>query len=164
MLDVPYFAHLIETTLRGSPFPQLRRATSLLLGTCAQESCFTYTTQLGGGPAKGYFQCEPATEADVWSNYLAYQPTLCEVFAVRCGMTGPNPTALEHNMVYQILLCRTHYYRCDPEPLPEIDDIAEAARRWKQYYNTPAGHGTEAQYVESYYHLVSPYWPLHGSA
>jgi hypothetical protein len=160
MLDVRAFAGLIEAVLRGTPFPHRARALALLLGTAAQESALTYTTQLGGGPAKGYFQCEPATETDIWVHFLGYNDALGACFAERCGMTAPNVTALEYNMVYQILLCRTHYYRCDPDALPQVDDVAGQAHRWKRYYNTPAGAGTEAEYVANYAQLIAPYWPV----
>ena len=36
-------------------------AENLIMGTAAQESGFTYIKQLGGGPALGMFQVEPAT-------------------------------------------------------------------------------------------------------
>src|SRR5262245_16120598 len=159
MLDVVYFAQLIHVTLRQSPFPDLERAKALLLGTAAQESRFTYTTQLSGGPAKGYFQCEPATEQDIWSNFLAYQPALTDLLLVRSGRDGPNDTALEYNMVYQILLCRTHYYRCDAARLPAPDDLAGQAVLWKRVYNSPLGAGTEEEYMANYERLIAPYYP-----
>lgn len=159
MLDVAFYARLIRVTLAGGPFPSLERAIPLLLGTVAQESQFTYTEQLGGGPALGFGQCEPATEADIWVNYLAYQPELATFIFARCGCTCPDTGALQHNMVYGILLMRTHYLRCDPEGMPAASDLAAQAQRWKQYYNTPLGHGTEAQYMERYQTLVAPYYP-----
>lgn len=158
MLDVSFFADLIRVTLLGAPFPHLPRAIPLLLGTCAQESAFTHTTQIGGGPAKGLFQCEPATEEDIWINYLQYQETIRTAIVARCGVTEPNPTALEHNMVYQILMARTHYYRCDPDPLPPASDVEEQAVRYKKYYNTVYGAATEEDYIQSYARLVAPYY------
>jgi hypothetical protein len=163
MLHVPFYAALIRVALADGPFPDNDRALELLLGTCAQESAFEYTTQLYGGPAKGYMQCEPATETDIWGNYLAYHANLVDFLDVRCGVTAPNITALEHNMVYQILLARVHYLRCDPQRLPACGDLTEQASRWKKYYNTPAGHGTEAQYIASYEQMVAPYGPRAGT-
>jgi type VI secretion system secreted protein VgrG len=158
MLDIPFYGDLIWLALHQGPFPDNDRALHLLLGTCAQESGFEYTSQLGGGPAKGYFQCEPATEADVWANFLAYQPEISAYITSRCGVTGPNVDALEHNMVYGILMARTHYFRCDPDPLPAVDDVEEAAHRYKLYYNTPEGAATEQEYIENYERLVKPYF------
>jgi hypothetical protein len=162
MLFVPYYGDLIMTVLADGPFPHNDRAVYQLLGTCAQESAFEYAVQLGGGPARGYMQCEPATETDIWHHYLAYQPELVNFLAARCGVTGPDVEALEHNLVYQIILARIHYFRCDPEPMPAAHDLADQAHRWKLYYNTPAGHGTEAQYMDSYQQLVEPYYPRPG--
>src|SRR5215471_12056528 len=159
MLNVVYFAQLIHVTLRQSPFPDLERAKVLLLGTAAQESHLEYTVQLGGGPAKGYFQCEPATEQDIWTNFLAYQSALTELFLVRSGMSGPDDLALEYNMVYQILLCRTHYYRCDAARLPAPGDLAGQAGLWKRVYNTPQGQGTEEEYIANYQQRIAPYYP-----
>lgn len=159
MLDVPAFANLCWCVLADAPFPDRAPAVDLLLGTCAQESAFTYTVQLGGGPARGYFQCEPATETDIWIHYLAYQPDLATLIMTRTGVTAPNPTALEHNMVYQILLARMQYYRCDPDPLPPVGALEQQAARWKLYYNTPLGHGTEQEYIASYQQLVAPDTP-----
>jgi hypothetical protein len=156
MLSVPFYAELIQLALADGPFPDNDRALELLLGTCAQESAFEYTTQLYGGPAKGYMQCEPTTEADIWEHYLFYQPALIDFLAMRCGVTAANVQALEHNMVYQILLARVHYLRCDPHRLPPCGDLDGQARVWKTYYNTPAGHGTEAQYIASYEQMVLP--------
>ena len=62
IISVPFYADLIRCVLHEGPFPEVARAQSLLLGSVAQESAFTYTTQLGGGPALGLGQVEPATE------------------------------------------------------------------------------------------------------
>src|SRR5262245_57500457 len=159
MIDVLFYANLIQVTLRAGPFPNVRRATSLLLGTVAQESHFTYTEQLGGGPALGLCQCEGATEASVWQDYLAYQPALADWFLTRCGRDGPNASALQYDMVYGILLMRTIYYWRDEALLPVADDIAAQAALWKRVYNTPAGAGTPEDYMESYARLVAPYYP-----
>jgi hypothetical protein len=162
MLDVAFIAHLIRLTLQGGPFPHTGRAVPLLLGVCAQESGFTYNQQLGGGPALGFWQCEKATEIDVWSNFLAYQPVLTAFFEVRCGQTAPDPAALQHNLVYQILMARTHFYRCDKAPLPMADDLTGQSELWKRVYNTPAGAGTPEEYVANYHRLVSPHYPPTG--
>jgi hypothetical protein len=159
ILDVPLFGDLILAVLHGSPFPDPARAQRLLLGTVAQESAFTYTQQIGGGPARGYFQIEPVTEASIWDDFLAYDATLSAYVTSRCGRGGPDTTALEYDMVYGMLLARIVYYWRDPDPLPDLGDVEEQAVRWKQFYNTPAGQGTESEYVASYNRLVRPYYP-----
>lgn len=156
MLDVPYVAGLIRYVLTGTPFPQIDLAVPLLLGTAATESGLVHTRQLGGGPARGYFQVEPTTERDVWANYLRYKPELRAVFAARCGVEEANVSALQHNIAYGILLTRVIYLRA-PAVLPEAENIVGQSRYWKKYYNTALGKGTPAKYQADWERLVAPH-------
>src|SRR5947207_14512835 len=54
----------------------LQAATELLLGTAMQESGLVFRKQLGGGPARGLFQMEPATHDDIWANFLKFRAAL----------------------------------------------------------------------------------------
>jgi hypothetical protein len=129
-------------------------ALNLLLGTAAQESRFgTYLRQLGDGPARGVFQMEPATEADIWNNFLAYRPELSRQIQVATGVGGPNPLMLELNLAYQIAMCRVHYLRV-PCQLPEPDDLDGLAGYWKRHYNTSLGAGTVSEFIDSYLSFV----------
>src|SRR6056300_1676988 len=56
-----------------------KAAQELLLGTAIQESRLTYLKQIGGGPALGLYQIEPATHHDLYANYLSYRPLLREL-------------------------------------------------------------------------------------
>lgn len=128
-------------------------AVNLLLGTAAQESGFgTYLKQIKG-PALGVFQMEPATETDIWKNYLSYQTELRGRVIQVSGVSGPTRLHLKGNLIYQIALCRLHYLR-RPEPLPAADDLPELAGYWKAYYNTPQGRGTEDEFLENYRRYV----------
>jgi hypothetical protein len=159
LFDVSFCAHLIRTTLEGGPFPDIERSVSIILGTMAQESCFTYTRQIGGGPARGLGQIEPATEQSLWMDFLAYNPEISAFVTSRCGRGGPDEVALEYDLVYGILLMRVLYFWRDPERLPEVEDIEEAAVRYKKFYNTPAGAASEEDYCTSYATYVSPHYP-----
>ncbi|MDX1428656.1 MAG: hypothetical protein R3282_00145, partial [Rhodothermales bacterium] len=55
-----------------------RASEELLLGTAIQESLLEFRRQLGGGPARGLFQMEPATHDDCWENYLNFRRSLAE--------------------------------------------------------------------------------------
>jgi len=160
MIAVPFYAQLIRATLRGSPFPDLERSVSILLGTCAQESGFQYTQQIGGGPALGLLQVEGVTETSIWADYLAYHADIADWFLTRCGRDAPNDAARQFDMIYGILLARVLYYWRDPDPLPAVTDIDTQAKRWKQFYNSPQGAGSESDYVASYERLVAPYYPV----
>ncbi len=114
----------------------------LVVKTVAKESDGgTYLRQIGGGPALGPGQVEPATEKDNWENYLNARPALASEITKLTGVTGPNPSALEGDLRYNIIQIRIKYLRAKGA-LPNKDDLQAQARYWKQYYNTLAGAGT----------------------
>ena len=152
MFDRAQFRELIEDVLQaiGLHSPA---AVNLLLGTAAQESRLgTYLRQMGQGPALGVFQMEPATEKDLWANYLQYHPELVKKIAATTGATGPGPQ-LRWNLAYQIAMARVHYLRKKP-PMPAADDIAGLAAYWKQHYNTQLGKGSVEEFMANYRRYV----------
>lgn len=152
-LDKDQFKDLIERCLKKTMMHS-EAAVVLLLGTAAQESAFgTYLRQIGGGPALGVFQMEPATEADIWHNYLTFRINLQDVIFKACGVARPDPWALESNLGYQAIMARIHYRRV-PESLPAADDVPALARYWKAHYNTPAGRGTELEFLANFHRYV----------
>lgn len=126
-------------------------AVELLMLTAAQESHLgTYIQQVGGGPALGIFQMEPATERDIWDNYLKYKPEYKQVIYDITG-TDPRSWDLRSNLLYSIAMARLHYKRV-PKALPK--DVKGYARYWKLYYNTPLGKGTEEEALHNYKRLA----------
>jgi hypothetical protein len=124
-------------------------AENLLLGTASQESqCGTYIEQLGDGPARGIFQMEPATEHDIWVNYLTYKKDLRQALFDTCGRSEAGPW-LKYDLAYQICMARIHYLRV-PHALPQPDDIQGLAHYWKKYYNTDLGQGREEEFIQNY--------------
>jgi hypothetical protein len=118
-------------------------AEALVLGTAMAESGLRYVKQLGTGPALGLWQIEPATEADVHENYLAYRPIAQTLVNDVRGVA--HPMALAGNMPYGAMMCRLVYYRA-PEPVPalgaDLDGTAKhMATFWKRRYNTAQGKG-----------------------
>jgi hypothetical protein len=151
-------------------------AEDLLLGTAAVESgCGRYLVQVGGGPALGIFQMEPATHDDLWENYLrfkfdtlglrvfnmterttrastAWRPLLGvspHGFAGHTSIVCPSTDQLVTNLAYAAAMARVHYRRV-PEPLPAAGDAAGMARFWKRHYNTPLGAGTEEKFLRAW--------------
>lgn len=152
-IDRTQLRSLIDATLSRMDL-RSPAAIDLLMGTAAQESRLgTYIRQVGGGPALGIFQMEPATERDIWSSYLRGRLHLSDRVWVVTGVDGPNASQLEGNLLYQIAMCRIHYLRV-PSPLPEASDIGGLAAYWKQHYNTRLGAGTEEEFVASYRRYV----------
>ena len=120
-------------------------ASNLLMGTAMQESGLVYLRQLGGGPALGLFQMEPATHDDIWTNYIRYRELLQDNMLEMSMSSG----SLVYDLQYAAAMCRIHYLRVS-DPLPDADDVEGLARYWKQYYNTPEGKGTVEEFIHNY--------------
>lgn len=116
-------------------------AQALVVGTALVESHGAHLQQVGGGPALGLWQMEPATHDDVWDNFLKGQPALAKrLFALgtSVGITD-GASELVGNLYYGAGMCRAHYRRFKA-PMPE--DAAGLSAYWKRWYNTPKGAGT----------------------
>lgn len=124
-------------------------AVELIMGTFAQESNFKYTRQIGGGPALGYGQMEPATFNDIIANYLKYKPELMGKIMKACGIVTFKPEILVDNIPLIICMTRIHYLRVS-EPLPSYRDVWAMAEYWKKYYNTTLGKGKVEEFVDNY--------------
>lgn len=122
-------------------------ARNLLFGTAIQESGLTYLKQLGGGPALGLYQMEPATHDDIWKNFLSARRTIRG--SLGTAFNRPDPERMVWDLKYATQMARLHYWRVK-EPLPHYNDIPGMARYWKKYYNTPAGAGTEEEFIENW--------------
>lgn len=113
-------------------------AENLVLGTALVESHCKFISQLGGGPARGLWQMEPATENDIHDNFLRYNDRLranLEALEFEAPLSG-----LIGNLYYGAAMCRIHYRRA-PEALPAEEDSLGMARLWKKRYNTAKGAG-----------------------
>jgi len=122
-------------------------AEALLLGTAIAESGLSALVQTGGGPALGVYQIEPATHADIWRNYLAFRPVLAaRVLSLAAAGVGA-PGQLVWNLGYATAMARL-VYRRRPEAMPAAADIPALAAYWKAHFNTVAGKGTAAAFVD----------------
>jgi hypothetical protein len=137
--------------------PFTTAAENLLLGTMAQESKFgTYVKQLGGGPALGIYQCEPATHDDLWKNFIMHRPRLNNMLlqlSLSRTMLIPNVEDLIYSLKYATAVARVHYWRVR-EGLPAHDDVKGLGGYWKAYYNTYLGRGTVTEFVDNYARYV----------
>lgn len=112
-------------------------ALNLVTGTALVESQCVYLKQLGTGPALGLFQMEPATEQDIWTNYLAYQHDL-KAKVQSLLSPGATTAQLVGNVPYAAAMCRIKYLRA-PDALPSAKDAAGMAAYHKTIYNTAGG-------------------------
>lgn len=124
-------------------------AVELIMGTFAQESNFKYTRQIGGGPALGYGQMEPATFNDIVMNFLRFKPDLMGKIMKVSGVVTLEPDMLVENKTLMICMTRVHYLRVKAS-LPSYKDVWAMGEYWKQWYNNPAGKGTVKEFVENY--------------
>ncbi|MBF0212296.1 MAG: hypothetical protein HQM00_01890 [Magnetococcales bacterium] len=128
-------------------------ARALMLGTAAQESGLGhYLRQVGGGPALGVFQMEPATYHDIWNNFLKYHPEITQRLARRWPVQ-PKAEEMITDLLLAAVMCRLHYRRVSA-PLPEAGDVSGLAAYWKRHYNTPQGAGTVSEFVHNWGRLV----------
>ncbi|MHC8494001.1 hypothetical protein ACTU44_14995 [Thalassospira sp. SM2505] len=151
---------IVRPVLAALDLPASDVAENLLLGTAAHESHLgDYIKQVGGGPAMGIYQMEPATLDDCYVNYLDYS-SRAALKAKVDAFLGPQPAAtdgspdkagqLASNLAYATAMCRIRYYRA-PGALPsDPNDLNSLAAYWKQYYNTPLGAGTVEQFIADY--------------
>jgi len=148
-LDKKQLKDLIETVLNLLGMHS-DAAVNLLLGTAAQESHLgTYIKQIGDGPALGIFQMEPATEKDIWDNYIYFRPETENLVGDIAHVATPDSLHLQGNIIYQTVMARLHYRR-KSESFPLADDELGLAAYWKNHYNTLKGKGTVEEFVYNY--------------
>jgi hypothetical protein len=132
-----------------------RGAEQTVPGTTTQKKVLIHRQQLGGGPALGLFQMEPATHDDCWNNYLNFRSGLAN--KVRSTLeAGQAPVAqtLKVNDRYAAAMCRVRYMRV-AQALPNQDDITAIADYWKQHYNTPLGAGAPEEFLDKWPQYVN---------
>jgi hypothetical protein len=149
MIDVQQFrVEVVRPTLQFLGLWSLE-AERLMMGTAAVESGFKYIRQVGGGPALGFFQVEPATRHDIHANFLAYRPAIRDKVTALLmeadGMTLDRQLIV--NLAYSTAIARLVYYR-RPQRIPEVDDERGLARYWKAHYNTIHGAGTVDKFLD----------------
>lgn len=152
MIDLIQFRDLIVVPAIKGIGLHSEAAVELLLGTAIQESNVQYLQQIGGGPALGLFQMEPATYEDIWENFLQYRPELAKKLLAMTKYPS-QPNEVVGNLWYAAAMCRVHYFRV-PDALPEAGDIEGMAEYWKEHYNTHLGAGDEEEYIENWYTVV----------
>lgn len=109
---------------------------------------YRYIRQLGGGPARGFWQIEPTTAVDNCRTFIRGREQLrigCmkATYVPLIHWTTPDHAhwndILEMNMAAGIVHCRIKYWRA-PDPLPiTLNDISDY---WKRFFNTHKGAGT----------------------
>lgn len=142
-LDVKQFReYVVRPALQGIGLWS-EAAEELVTGTAMVESTLNYVKQVGGGPAVGVCQMEPATYLDllrelVYDHKQVYVKVLT---TLGMGELPKDASYLMGNLTASVIFCRLKYY-FRPDPLPQAHDYAAMAAYHKKIYNTPLG-GTE---------------------
>jgi len=127
-------------------------ARKLILATAAQEShCGDYFKQIKG-PAMGIFQVEPATEEDLFTNFLDGREDFLEVimsFQSEAGAEDNDLISALGNTFYQAAITRAQYYRF-PAALPEANDFEGTWEYYKKYWNTDLGAATKEEFTRNW--------------
>jgi len=130
-------------------------AVTLVLETGLVESGYKYIRQLGDGPARSFWQVEPATAVDNLVHYLKHRSPLMHKCAevslvdLKHWQNFSEPLwseILEKNIASAIIHCRLKYWRV-PKRMPNT--LEGRAKYWKQYYNSAQGAGSEQHYMET---------------
>jgi hypothetical protein len=149
MVDKIQLRDLIRLVLKDMEplVPYSETAVELLMLTAAVESNLGTYIRQKGGPAQGIFQMEPATEKDLWVNYLEYKKGLRDKVRGYRAMS-PLKDELVWNTAYAIAMTRVHYLRAPSQLPPNTKE--ELAAYWKKVYNTHLGKGTVEKAIQKY--------------
>jgi hypothetical protein len=140
--------YVIEPTLQRLGLDS-EAAVMLLLGTAAVESRLgLWLRQLGGGPARGIYQMEPATHDSLWKEYLIYRTDdLAARIRTFAAPACPPVEQLEWNLAYATAMARVRYLVAPPA-LPAPTDFYGQAKYWKEWYQRGGEKGrSEGDYV-----------------
>lgn len=119
----------------------------IVLGTGCVESNYKYLAQIGG-PALGYFQCEPRTHRDMWQNWIPSRGELKDRLRIMCEGIERDGALVAHPM-YAAAICGAHYLRVRAA-LPAAGDAQAMADYHKRWYNTAAGASDPADSVKHF--------------
>ena len=147
---------LIESTcsILGDKYSS-PEAVELVLATGIVESRYEYIRQMGDGPARSFWQVEPASAVDNLAHYLVYRGSLMQKCAEASLVDLKHwqnydeivwANILEKNIASGIIHCRLKYWRV-PKKMPS--SLEGQADYWKKYYNTEGGAGDPEHFVES---------------
>ena len=156
MISINQMRSLIESTcsILGDKYSS-PEAVELVLATGIVESRYEYIRQMGDGPARSFWQVEPASAVDNLAHYLVQRGSLMQKCAEASLVDLKHwqnydervwANILEKNIAAGIIHCRIKYWRV-PKRMPNT--IEGQADYWKKYYNTEGGKGDPEHFVEA---------------
>jgi len=129
-------------------------AEEILLMIAAHESTLGKDLrQIGGGPALGVYQIEPATMYDNYGNFLNSRKAILKQVEDVSGVFSPSEYHLQYNPIYGTIHARLKLYR-SKGPLPPASDPQAMAVYAKECFNSRDGAATPEMYLGAYRRLV----------
>ena len=132
--------------LEDIDIPNTKEAPDLIYETGMSETGYRHLEQMGDGPAVSFWQIEPATINDIWSNYILYRKPLIQKAYELGFIEDEMDFSVMTNLAVAIFFTRI-YYRRKPGAIPKT--VEERAKYWKKYYNTEQVKGTVKHYIEA---------------
>jgi len=148
--------HVIYPVINALGFDEgnEKGSAALILYTGQQESqCGAYIKQVGGGPALGLMQIEPATHSDMHNNWLSYRHHVYpKIFNVSGIDSDVELSTLEemliYNLRYSVAIARC-IYRRSPLAIPEFGDDEAMWDIYKISYNSFMGAATREEFMHA---------------
>jgi hypothetical protein len=155
MISETQIRSLIKSTLEvlGDKYA-LEDAVQLCYEVGLVESRYKYIRQLGDGPAKSFWQVEPATAIDNCQHYLKHRKDMMAKCAEATHIDLMHwqtydekiwSDLLEKNIAAGIVHCRLKLWRV-PKKMP--NSLEGRAHYWKDYYNSSLGAGSVEKYID----------------
>lgn len=142
-MDLEHFRlYIVRDSLKAAGWWS-RSVENIIVATGIVESNLDALVQGGGGPAKGVFQIEPRTYADVIS-YIKRDPEKIKTICQACNLVSlpEDVNAVIWNLRFAVLITRMFYYRI-VDALPKSENAQEMYQYYKKFYNSAAGAATE---------------------
>lgn len=126
--------------------PFSEEAVELLMLTAAQETHLGRYFHQVRGPARGFFQVEPATERGLLADLQKKGGTLWQ--KMQSLMLGSTRFLdMIYSVPYQVAMAR-YFYFTKPGAIPK--ELGAQADYYKKYYNTYLGKATVAEAIDNY--------------
>lgn len=133
-----------------------KSAEQLLAGTYVVESLMKGEArlhQVGGGPARGIYQMEPATLTDCFNSYLRYRPELLAKVRHLMCVNMDQVQQLDGNLYYATAMARIKYLRAS-SPLPPVGNAVAMANYHKIWYNSRQGDADVFKNTAVFAHVI----------
>ncbi len=149
MLDPTHFRTFVVRPTLTAVGMHSTAAERLMLTTAIAESGLRFLVQLGGGPALGVMQIEPATLDDIWGRYLCRKRPDLRAKVERIMTPQPVEEQVVTNLAFAVAIARCKFWM-SPHPLPAADDAEAMGRAYKAIYNSALGKADAAHFAEIY--------------